>query len=305
MGHAARWPRSSSALNRNQTGDDPLASLSSGVGANRQTREQTDSRSDSRPSAQSQHSPTDPAPPARTPRPCSYRPARPTPQRDSVLGFPSPGRPCRVRAAGRTQGPARRCRTGLGAPGRVDRAGSGRGHARTRQADSPHRLTDSRAPRGGGGVRAVPPPPARKGRPLAARALGARASPGGGGGVRSAYLRAQRRRAAHSLPAAMFPLRRERERTREGGGRAAGGSTEAVAEAGAGRGLPGAAPRASRRGVARASAVGPARRAGRAGGEGAAVRSRPASPGRLPPSAQGPGSAPRRAVRAATHALVD
>lgn len=225
MGHAARWPRSSSALNRNQTGDDPLASLSSGVGANRQTREQTDSRSDSRPSAQSQHSPTDPAPPARTPRPCSYRPARPTPQRDSVLGFPSPGRPCRVRAAGRTQGPARRCRTGLGAPGRVDRAGSGRGHARTRQADSPHRLTDSRAPRGGGGVRAVPPPPARKGRPLAARALGARASP------RRRRRRPERLPAGAAAAGGSLPSRRHvsaAQRAREDArrGRAGGGGLD-------------------------------------------------------------------------------
>lgn len=102
----------------------------------------------------------------------------------------------------------------------------------------------------------------------------------------------------------MFPLRSELERTRGGGGRgrlrrsaaagrpagwrAAGGSTEAAAaataaEAGAGRGLPGPAPRASRRGVARAWAVGPARSRGQEEVGGRVVEG-VVSTGRAPPS---------------------
>lgn len=120
---------------------------------------------------------------------------------------------------------------------------------------------------------------------------------------------AGQRGAAHSLPAAMFPLRRERERTREGGvwgrlwraagGRAAGARQRRrlprlrqgrAAGGGGGRGR-GARPRplASCREAACVSAFGPARRgAGEAGrrGEGAAERSGPPAPAasRLPPA---------------------
>ena len=226
------------------------------------------------------------------------------------LSFPrgAPGAPLLSQGRGPDTGPrwpGRVSRTSRRSSGPKNTAGDGRARTPDRPTGRDTQ-TNSRARGAGAAAGPVLAPPSRPGRPLAAQPLRARAFLESGGGRRGAYLRAQRRRgAAHSLPAAMFPLRSERGRTRGGGGRgrlrraaaasrpagwrAAGGSTEAaaaLAQAGAGRGLPGPAPRASGRGVASASAVGPA--PGGRCGEGAAERPGPASLSCLPPPAFDP-----------------